>query len=190
MNIPYLTQKDNAANRILNFSEKDNLELLQKFRVSVCHFLEIIFKLDNLIKKNLIVFRLKNVISSATKKDEFIPDSLRGEFEKLSSRKLDELRDILGGDKKLLTYNNFNDYVVKIGEMVSDVAINESIIDDIHDKDLVYSLLALSFEEDTEIKNYAINFIFVMFANTQRLTKNLRSITLFRSEDEDLFLEL
>jgi len=74
--------------------------------------------------------------------------------------------------------------------MISDVAINESIIDDIHDKDLVYSLLALSFEEDTEIKNYAINFILVMFANTQRLTKNLRSITLFRSEDEDLFLEL
>lgn len=46
---------------------------------------------------------MKNVISSAMKKDDFIPDTLREEFNMLSERKMSELRDIVGGSKKLLT---------------------------------------------------------------------------------------
>lgn len=44
--------------------------------------------------------------------------------------------------------------------MISDISINESIIDYIKDKDFVYSLLALSFEDNVEIKNYSIKLIF------------------------------
>ena len=170
--------------------DKPTMDLLKKFRVSICKFLEIILMLDNMIKKSLIIFRLKNVISSSIKKDNFVPDTLRMEYEGLSERNKNMLRDAIGGNKKFLTKRNYDQFVKKVGELICDISIKENLISHIKDKEFIFSLLALSFEDDHETKKYSIKLIFKLFSNCERLTVDLNSLTFLRTDTEEMYNEL
>lgn len=173
-----------------NPMNKENLFLLKEFRVSICRFLEIILNLDNMIKKKLIIFRLKNFITSSIKKDDFIPKSVKGEFNQLSERAKRDLRDIIEGSKIYLSEENYSEFVMKIGEMITEISIRENLIDCIRDKELVFSLLALSYEDDLEVKNYSIKLIFNLFSNNERLTNHLITLTILKKRNEDRYKEL
>lgn len=169
-----------------NLSKK-NLALLREFRVLICKFLELILNLDNMIKKSLIIFRLKNFITSSIKKDDFIPSTLREEFNQLSETAKIELRDVIEGNKKYLSEENYGEFVFKVGEMITEISVRENLIDCIRGRDFVYSLLALSFEDDIEVKNYSIKLIFNLYSNNERLTNHLKSLTILRKGKEHVF---
>ena len=175
---------------VLKMIDKGTIEVLRDCRVVITQFFDIIIQLDILVKKFPLMFRVKNLVSSSLRQDEFIKETFRSEFEDFSEDYKDEVREAIEGKKDYMNSQNYESYVESVGELIAETSKNDSLITTLKDEGFIESLLALSFEENLEIKRLCFKIIFSLFQNTFKLTTSLNEFLLLRKENQDVYESL
>lgn len=175
---------------LMNTADKGLVEVLRNCRVSICRFLEMVMNLDTLIKKFPTMFKIRNIVSSALKSEEFVPKSFREEYDNLSETRKEELREVINGNNEYLCSDNYDEFVDIIGDLISHTSKEDNLISHLRDDGFVQSLLALSFEDSSDIKKLSFRLIFKIFSNCFDLTRKLNDLILLQKESESLYNNL
>ena len=175
---------------VLKMIDKSTIEVLRDCRVVITQFFEIIIQLDILVKKFPLMFRVKNLVSSSLRQDEFVKETFKSEFDDLSEDYKDGLREAVEGKKDYMNSQNYESYVESVGDLVAETSSADSLITTLKDQGFIESILSLSFEENLEIKRLCFKIIFSLFQNTSRLTNSLNEFLLLKKEDHGVFERL
>lgn len=136
---------------------------LRECRIAICDFFEFIGKIMIMLKQNTAMFRLKNIIQTATGAVAVAAEEEEGHF-------------IYFQDKRM----RVQEIMDKIGFLIKNMTKEEGFIKIGHDqqstKQLVALLLSMSFDSNVAMKVHAINILMSLFSNCLKITESMASV--------------